>query len=98
MQGVIQLAQNQHRDQLGQAFDVLWVKRGKRWKTAELGLIVGLVDLAHRVAFAVDRRLSGKKYARGAFLSTAQSLLQVEHHGLRVRQMAVIESWSEAEC
>jgi hypothetical protein len=43
------------------------------------------------------RRLSGKKSARGAALSTSQSLLRVEHHGLRVRQMAVIESWSEAE-
>jgi hypothetical protein len=43
------------------------------------------------------RRLSGKKSARGADLSTYQSLLRLEHHGLRVRQMAVIESWSEAE-
>jgi hypothetical protein len=43
------------------------------------------------------RRLSGKKSARGAALSTSQSLLRVEHHGLRDRQMAVIEGWSEAE-
>ncbi len=46
---------------------------------------------------AASRRLSGKKSARGAALSTSQSLLRVEHHGLQVRQMAVIESWSEAE-
>ena len=38
------------------------------------------------------RRLSGKKSARGAPLSTSQSLLRMEHHGLRIRQMAVIES------
>jgi hypothetical protein len=37
------------------------------------------------------RCLSGKKSARGAALSTSQSLFRVEHHGLRVRQMAVIE-------
>jgi hypothetical protein len=46
---------------------------------------------------AMARRLSGKKSARGAALSTFQSLLRVEHHGLRVRQMAVIESCSETE-
>jgi len=45
----------------------------------------------------LERRLSGKKSARGAALSTSQSLLRVEHHGLRDRQMAVIEGWSEAE-
>ena len=46
---------------------------------------------------SLERRLSGKKSARGAALSTSQSLLQAERHGLRVRQMAVIESWLEAE-
>jgi hypothetical protein len=49
------------------------------------------------LARALGRRLSGKKSARGAALSTSQSLLRVEHHGLRDRQMAVIESWSEAK-
>ena len=43
------------------------------------------------------RGLSGKKSARGADLSTSQSLLRVEHYELRDRQMAVIESWPEAE-
>jgi hypothetical protein len=43
------------------------------------------------------RRLSGKKSARGADLGTSQSLLRVEHYGLRDRQMAVIESCSEVE-
>ena len=43
------------------------------------------------------RRLSGKKSARGADLSTSESILRVEHHGPRDRQMAVIESWSEAK-
>ncbi|MFN9618820.1 MAG: response regulator [Synechococcaceae cyanobacterium] len=43
------------------------------------------------------RRLSGKKSARGADLSTSESILRVEHHGPRDRQMAVIESWSEVK-
>lgn len=43
------------------------------------------------------RRLSAKKSARGAALSTSQSLLRVKHHGLRDWQVAVIESWLEAE-
>jgi hypothetical protein len=45
----------------------------------------------------LGRRLSGKKSARGADLGTSQSLLRVEHYGLRDRQMAVIESCSEVE-
>jgi hypothetical protein len=45
----------------------------------------------------MERRLSGKKSARGADLGTSQSLLRVEHYGLRDRQMAVIESCSEVE-
>ena len=56
-----------------------------------------LADIIGRTIDLNTRRLSGKKSARGAALSTSQSLLRVEHYGLRVRQMAVIESWSEAE-
>jgi hypothetical protein len=46
--------------------------------------------------FSVDgtllqRRLSGKKTARGADLSTSQSLLRMDGHGLRVREMTGIE-------
>ena len=55
-----------------------------------------LVDLFCNLSKTV-RRLSGKKSARGAALSTSASLLQMEDHGLRDRQMAVIESWSEAK-
>ena len=53
--------------------------------------------LAERGYELLARRLSGKKSARGAALSTSASLLQMEDHGLRDRQMAVIESWSEAK-
>jgi len=53
--------------------------------TIQLKAPVASIDLS-------GRRLSGKKSARGAPLSTSQSLLRTEHHGLRVRQMAVIES------
>ena len=37
------------------------------------------------------RRLSGKKSARGAALSTSASLLRMEDHGLRDRMLIVIE-------
>jgi transposase-like protein len=55
-----------------------------------------MVAAALRSVFT-QRRLSGKKSARGADLSTSESILRVEHHGPRDRQMAVIESWSEAK-
>jgi hypothetical protein len=51
----------------------------------------------HECCLRLTRRLSGKKSARGADLGTSQSLLRVEHYGLRDRQMAVIESCSEVE-
>jgi len=71
---------------------------------AVLGILSGCQSLRDLERFAIRhhavltealeielRRLSGKKSARGAALSTSLTLLRVVGHGLRVRAMTVIK-------